>query len=439
MKRRRTFITLLFLLVVYFAGAQTNEERTKQLFDWMMVGQGDSIYARMNETVRLQVTPEILGSAFKMLEQQFGKYQSHNECLASNLPDVVVYYIDICFENSFLRFLTAFDADGLANTIRFVPLPGTSSVASELLDTDKVEEKEIQITSGEYTLPGILTVPKETDNPPVVILVHGSGPNDRDESVGPNAPFRDLAWGLAAQGVATLRYDKRTFVYRDPAVAADYDTETVDDALAAIELLRKYPEIDAARIYVIGHSLGALLAPRIAQRSGETLAGIVLIAAPARSMEDLLLEQVAYLSSLTNATKESKEQMEVLRKQAENAKKIGTDAFDDSIGLPLDVPASYWVFANGYRPVETACSLSLPILVLQGERDYQVTMEDFSLWKQGLSGQANVLFKSYPKLNHLLQEGEGKSTPVEYQKENGVPAYVIDDLVDWIQKKEVGN
>ena len=117
---------------------------------------------------------------------------------------------------------------------------------------------------------------------------------------------------------------------------------------------------------------------------------------------------------------------------ADNIKKLGTPDFDDKLPLLLNVPRPYWEFANAYKPVEVASKLTLPMLILQGERDYQVTMQDFGLWRFGLLRNKNAFFKSYPKLNHMLQEGSGKATPFEYNQASPVVGYVMDDIVSFI-------
>ncbi|NDV65961.1 alpha/beta fold hydrolase [Bacteroides sp. 224] len=430
----RVIVSLTILFSCLFANAQANEERAKQLLDFCMVGQGDSVYVRLNDNVRSNLTPAVFNQIFLGLEQQVGKYQSHSEWKTELVNNMKIYYTDLQFENLALRFLTAFDDDGLANTIRFMPVPAKPTAKAELLNTEEIEEKEIEIISGQLKLPGILSLPKGVTRPPVAILVHGSGPNDRDETIGPNKPFRDLAYGLAKQGIAVVRYDKRTYVYKDVELASDFDKETVDDALAIIEMMKNEPLIDSNRIYIVGHSQGALLAPRIAERSRNALAGIILIAGPARSMEDLMVEQTIYLSSLAPSTPETEKQVEAIKQQAINVKKIGREPFDEKNGLILEVPISYWKFANEYRPVEVAKKLKLPMLIVQGERDYQVTMEDFNLWKAGLAKAKYVSFKSYSKLNHLLQEGIGKSTPTEYNVQTPVAEYLISDIANWIKE-----
>ncbi len=145
---------------------------------------------------------------------------------------------------------------------------------------------------------GHSSLPKGEGPFPAIVLVHGSGPNDRDETIGPCKPFRDLAQGLSSQGIAVLRYEKRTKAH--PAALAllpggiTVKEETVDDAAAAVGLLAAHEKIDPKRIFVLGHSLGGSLLPRIAAVRGD-IAGLVSLAGSTRPLEDLLLEQVRYL------------------------------------------------------------------------------------------------------------------------------------------------
>jgi dipeptidyl aminopeptidase/acylaminoacyl peptidase len=120
-------------------------------------------------------------------------------------------------------------------------------------------ESSFELISGKYKLPAVLTLPKAGKKVPVVILVHGSGPNDRDESIGPNKPFRELAHELALRGVAVVRYDKRTLVYpsswESVAGKGTFMDETVEDALAAIDWVRGHASVDSTKVYILGHSL----------------------------------------------------------------------------------------------------------------------------------------------------------------------------------------
>lgn len=441
----RWAICMLLLGNVYGVFAQdTDRTRAQHIYELFVAGQGDSIYTALNKELQESLSPALFNDTFSQTEKMFGKLKSQGDWKTDSVQGITIYYSDMEFERYHLRFLLSFDADGRLNTIRMVPAPPESAAPTVAYDKTKMSEREITVGAEGYKLPGTLTLPKPAVGSgarkvPCVILVHGSGPNDRDETIGPNKPFRYLAWGLAERGIAVVRYEKRTKAYGAAFVPAgresDYDTEVVDDAVAIVEQVKALPEIAADSIYVLGHSLGGTLAPRIAERSNE-LAGIILLAGLARPLEDALEEQFNYISSLTESSANTEAQLAELKQQIANVKKLGTDRFDDKIPLPLGQPRSYWLFANNYKPVAVAAKLKLPIFVLQGERDYQVTMEDFGLWRSGLLKSKNAYFKSYPKLNHLLQEGSGKSTPFEYNHASPVPAYVMNDIASFVREKK---
>lgn len=307
---------------------------------------------------------------------------------------------------------------------------------ADYVDQSSFTEREVTIESGEWSLPGILAMPQGEGPFPAVVLVHGSGPNDRDETIGVNKPFRDLAWGLASNGIAVLRYDKRSFVYGRASVE-DITTftvqdEVIDDALAAVNLLQGTEGINPQSVFVIGHSLGAMLAPRIAQQAPD-LAGIVLLAAPGRSLIDVSLEQFDYLGTLPeNQVEEAQAVLEAYREELNAAAQI--DESTDLNAVFFGAPTSYWLDLQNYSQVQVAQGLSLPMLILQGARDYQVTMEDFAGWREALEDAPNVTFRSYPALNHLFLAGEGPSVPAEYNQPGHVPGEVINDLVNWIRE-----
>ena len=426
---------LLGHVVAVFA-QDANMDRAKHVYELFVANQGDSIHALLTEELQEKLSPEVFKDMFKQSEKQFGQLQSKGEWQKESAQGITLYHSDLKFERYSLRFLLSFDANGKMNTIRLMPVPAASTARPVVYNKEKMLERDVTVGADGFKLPGTLTLPVGKRKVPVVIFVHGSGPQDRDETVGPNKPFRDLAWGLAERGIATLRYEKRTKAYGAACVPEgreiDYDTESVDDAVAIAAWAKTLPEVDSDSIYVLGHSLGATLAPRIAEQA-DGLAGIILVAALARPFEDAIVEQVTYISSLKDSSDSAKKQIAEIKKQADNTKKLGTSEFDDKIPLLLDIPRSYWEFANAYKPVEVAVKLTLPMLILQGERDYQVTMEDFGLWRFGLLRNKNAFFKSYPKLNHILQEGSGKATPFEYERESPVVGYVMDDIASFIR------
>ncbi|HNX95943.1 MAG TPA: alpha/beta fold hydrolase [Holophaga sp.] len=264
-------------------------------------------------------------------------------------------------------------------------------------------ERDIQIGHAPWQLASTLTLPAGKGPFPALVLVHGSGPQDRDERIGACTPFRDLAWGLAQKGVAVLRYEKRTYAHHQACAALDKLTvqeETVSDAASALASLRSVPEpeVDSHRIFVLGHSLGGYLLPRIAQAAPEG-AGFIALAGSARPMEDLVLEQLRR----QNAPGET-----IAACEAEVAKIKALDAQRPTVGFLLFAPASYWLDLKGYEPAQEAKRVHKPMMLLQGEADCQVTLEDFRIWQQALSTRKDVEFHRFPGLNSLFMRVTGK-------------------------------
>jgi fermentation-respiration switch protein FrsA (DUF1100 family) len=296
-------------------------------------------------------------------------------------------------------------------------------------------EREVQVVSGSVSLPGTLSMPAGGGPFPGIVLLHGSGPQDRDETIGGFRPFQDLAQGLASHGIAVLRYDKRTKVYQKELAGTNDLTirqEVIDDALAAIKLLRETPGVDRGRVFLAGHSLGGILAPRIGVLDG-SVAGVVLLAAPSRPMSDVIGDQARSL--LEPGAPEAQRLMAPgILKEANALADLYAGRPGPPSGLILGASASYWLDLKSQLPLDAARSLGKPILVLQGERDYQVSMADFYGWKKELGGRQGVVLKSYPALNHLFSPGEGRSSPAEYEKPGHVAAEVVDDIAAFVKK-----
>ena len=312
----------------------------------------------------------------------------------------------------------------------------------EYVNESVFHEVDVTVGEGKWALPGTLTIPDGPGPFKGVVLVHGSGPNDRDETVGMNKPFRDLAWGLASQGVAVLRYEKRTFKHSKeftPDLVAEMTVkeEVIDDALLGIQLMRENDSVDPKKVFLLGHSLGATVAPRIGLKD-PNLAGLIIMAGITRSLENIILDQFTYLYSLSdNITAQQENDLEDLRKKVA---KLNDPEMIDNItaqDMPLGISVAYWRDLHDNTPLDAVEKITMPILILQGERDYQVLKtKDFEEgWKKALSNRKNVSFKLFPRLNHLFIAGEGKSTPQEYNIEGHVDKDVIEVIVQWMGKQ----
>jgi len=295
-------------------------------------------------------------------------------------------------------------------------------------------EREIIVGAGEWKLPGTLTVPISKAPASAVVLVHGPGPNDRDETIYSNRMFKDIAEGLASRGIVVLRYDKRTKVYGEKMSEGSFtlQQETVDDACSALALARQQPEVNPKRVYVLGHSLGGYAIPRIAARDSK-LAGAVFLAANARPIEDVVLDQNERMLTQQRADPASQRRLEQLRAEVAKVKALAPAKNNPPVILGL--PIAYLLDLKGYDPGAEAKRIPIPMLFLQGERDAQISLKDFDIWKSALSGRKNVTFDLFPTLNHLFISGEGSPTPAEYRIPGNVPAEVIDEIAKWISKQ----
>jgi hypothetical protein len=283
---------------------------------------------------------------------------------------------------------------------------------------------------------GKLTMPKRRAGKPLpaIVLVHGSGPNDEDETLGPNRPFRDLAGGLACRGIAVLRYPKRTFAYADKlhnAAGITVREEVLDDALAAIDFLRRQSGFDKSRVYLLGHSMGGTLAPHIAREDGR-LAGVILMAGTPRPPFDLVLDQLEYIASLPGPEQEeNKRLLEETRSVIAKARAGSAPAGAKLLGAPL----SYWEELGRYasESLKILPELKCRVLVIGGGRDYQITRADYQLYEKALKDRPNATLRWYEDMNHLFFRGKGKATPQEYAKPGNVDEQVIKDLAEWIK------
>ncbi len=296
--------------------------------------------------------------------------------------------------------------------------------------------RQIPVGVGSPPLTGTLTLPAGKGPFPAVVLVSGSGPNDQNETVGPNHPFLDIALGLAARGIATLRYDKRT---RDYPHSVDPRTftltqEYVPDALAAIRLLQHDPVIDPRRIFVLGHSQGGTYAPLIA-RDAPQVAGVILLAAATESDGAALLRQVRYLATLPGAVGSSaKAELPEIASQAAQIDNPAVLQHDNPATILLGgVGPAYYLSGFRYNEVATARAIPQPLLILQGDRDYQVTVaNDLDVWLKGLKGRTGLTVVQFPQADHLFLDGTGPPTPLDYATASHVDPKVIATIASWI-------
>jgi uncharacterized protein len=306
----------------------------------------------------------------------------------------------------------------------------------------RFDERQVVVGKGtDWELPGTLSAPKSSKSVPAVVLVHGSGPQDRDLTFGPNKAYRDLAWGLASRGIAVLRYDKRTKVHAQRMLKLKkkltHVEEYVNDTLAAVKLLVSMKTFHP--IYVVGHSDGGYTVPLIVKLAGGKVAGGVLLAAPSRQLFENYLEQIVFMAKMRKVSDQPsvKAHLARLKKAIQKAKDPNLSAATPNRELPMGASAQYWLARRAYKHKEIARAFKGPLLVLNGKRDYQVTATDFNGWKTALRGKGNAFFRMYPKLNHFLIKGEGSPNPKEYYHSAHMDVRVIEDIAHFVLKQQL--
>ena len=390
---------------------------------WLMSAEMDAALVRMGgiggmaKSLASLGTIEKIGSAF---ESEVQGYQTFNiPCVFSAMSLNLILVVQ---DGAIAGLSTGTYNEG--------PEKETSS---DVYDAVKLA---LPVPSLNGELPGILTVPKGDGPFPVVILLQGSGSSDKDESVGSLKPFRDIAEGLAEQGVAVYRFDKRTYVY-GMKMALDkqitLEGEYIEDAVNAVQLLAEQEKIDPARIWVLGHSLGGNAIPAVAgalEDAPVKACGFIMMAASPRPLDVLIREQYEFLYSLMpEITDEQQAEKDRMFAELDKLRDIDSLSEDDTVDGTY---SAYWKWLAAYDITGEAEKITRPVLLLQGEEDYQVTMTDFSLWQEALRGKDNWRFISYPGLTHTFVPGQKTEGAAVYTRGGKVDPDVIRDIASFV-------
>lgn len=387
-----------------------------------------------DETVWEALGPEELAELWGRLVARSGDYLAVQGFTESDAQFDKLLLVEALFQTFIVEFRIGFDVQGRITRLVFRPTRSTDGFrVPEYADADSFTESAVVVgEGGEWPLPGTLTLPLGSGPFPVVVLAGDSGPADRDGTVGLTKPFRDLAWGLASQGIAVLRYESRTRQYSGIERSASFTLadEMVDDVLAALELLERIGRLDHVRVFVLGHGLGGYSIPRIATLT-QDVAGYIVLAGGARPIPDLIVERLEYVAGLDGEFT-GDERVLINATSAEVAAIEALGSGDGSSGLLLGAGPAYWLDLAGYEPALEALEISAPMLIVQGGSDYRVTVQDYGLWRSALAYRPDVQFKRYPGLNHFFVAIDGISTPDDLLTPANVSQQVIDDIVAWV-------
>jgi uncharacterized protein len=411
------------------------------VLDLAQAGRFAEIHELFAPPLRAMVPPEALQAAWAAEISRRGPVTSVGTPVSEPVaPGVVVVRIPVTFERGELTLVVSVTDDGWLAGLQLAPASAAGPAGPweppPYADQGKFDEQDVTVGSGPLAVPATLSVPRQGGPLPAVVLLSGSGPHDRDETIGPNKPLKDLAWGLASRGVAVVRFEKVTYAHGKEVVqdrGFTVSDEYLPQAVAAIHLLQEHPAVDAGRVFVAGHSLGGTVAPRVAAAE-PSVAGLVILAGGTQPMPWAAVRQVRYIASLDPATAAASEPViEAMSRQAKTVDSPDLSPSTPDSELPFGVPAPYWLDLRGYDPAAAAAALGKPVLIVQGGRDYQVTIaDDLAGWKASLDGRPEVTIRVYDADNHLLVPGSGPSAPAEYETAQHMDPAVVADIADWL-------
>lgn len=417
------------------APSGTCSTQAEAFYDGLAKGDPTDAMSNFDRAMRARLNARALIGIW----QDLGKIQSRSRAheAPNNDPGKIAFRLR--FESSdFIATLSCgpdgkFDDFELVPLLRPLPPPDASSA---------FRETRVELGEPATSLTATLVMPAGQGPFPGVVLVGGAGIHDGDETFGFIKPLRDVAHGLAAHGIASLRYDKPGFDHPLAFIAKPYtiDDEYTEPALEAVAFLLATPRIDSRRVFVLGHSQGGEMAPRIALRD-KSIAGLILLAAPAHTLSQYFERVRQSTDRLVRLYPQYATQIRQNAATTEATRKWLAQADPkhlEALG-PDGAPASYWLGLRDYKAevLTVAKALSQPMLILQGGRDDSVSpKEDFGAWKRALAGNSRITFKEYPTLSHLMTFVNDPPSAADYEKPVHVAPEVIDDIARWIKTQQ---
>ncbi|SIQ86501.1 hypothetical protein SAMN05880574_12933 [Chryseobacterium sp. RU37D] len=393
-----------------------NDKNGKEFINLSLVKKEyNSAYSYFDKEVQTQITLPVLQQTIELIEEQLGQFKKIIEI--NHQKSTFFFYSE--FEKAKLDIQITFNNENKIVGFYFIP------------HKDFENNNSLNIKSDSLELKGTFLQSIENDQKKLVIFVHGSGPQDRNETIGENKPFKDIAEYLYNNGISSYRYDKRTYSY--PELFTDKSTveeETINDVVNVTNYFKSNEKFKDYQIIILGHSLGAYLIPQIAKKI--KISKYIFLAGNSRPLQDLIIEQFEYINKI-EPSKISAQEVKNIKRQVDflNSNKFNLNT--KKTELPLGLSAYYWKYLLDYKPLEDIKSIQVPMLFMQGGKDYQVTQIDFNLWKKKFKNNKKIIFKFYPTLNHLFIENTEKiPSPKDYEKKGNINENVLKDLKDFI-------
>lgn len=376
-------------------------------------------YALFDSSISSQIPLSELKLLPEQIQKQLGEFKKIIEI--NNENSTYYYYSE--FEKSKIDIQISFNENNKIIGFFFIP--------HKKFENTNEENNSLNIKSNNIEIKGVFLHPLQNDQKKIVVFLHGSGPQDRDETIGENKPFKDIAEYLFDNGITSYRFDKKTLT--NPETFDDNSTaeeEVISDAVNVINFFSEnYKNYE---IILLGHSLGGYLLPKILENK-LNVSKLIFLAANARPLQELIMDQFVYLNKI-NPSSVSNEAVQSIKKQVGflNSKKFNSNS--NKSDLLFNLSANYWKYLINYNPLPLLKTIKIPMFFAQGGKDYQVTEKDFNLWKNQLINNKLAIFKYYPSLNHIFIKGNDIPSPKDYEKKGSIDEELLKDLKHFITK-----
>jgi uncharacterized protein len=429
---------LLLISLLFFNALQAQQEfrfspkeKSKEAIYLFRNGKFEALYNKLSPEMKRYLDVEKLQGFWDGLEMRNGSVKEVEEATLTYKDSFAIVLTPIHFEKRKLGIKLVYNQDAEIAGL-YIDAPSPQYRPAAYVDASRFYEYKKVLPDPKFPADAVLSIPAKGNNFPLVIIVGGSGTTDKDLTMGPNRIYKDLAWGLSNQGVAVLRYDKRTLTH-GAAMAAQKEIgvkeEYLDDLQLALKLAKSQEGIDTSKIFVLGHSEGGYLIPYF-EKNLKGIAGYISLAGSYSNMADLICVQLKYLQAHTTKN-EAGLYVDVIKKAEFARDHLKENSPKDS--MPLGLSPKYLCQLNEISPAKLISYISnKPLLFLQGGRDYQVPPSELEKWKAALSQNRKAEFIVFPSLNHLALSGEGESLPAEYQSPGNVPEEVIDRILRFV-------
>ncbi len=442
-------LTLLLLSFLFFCN-QTYAQRdlviarSNKVFEWFQQEKFDSVYSLFDAEMKRKLDVSKIEGVWEQFVMMYGNVTGSDELRVEEVKSHFVTKRSVKLEKGKITLSVNFDS--LAQIAGLFISPGEIPYTpADYVNAELFTELRIEYGVKGFKNSGRLSIPKSKTPMPVVIIVPGSGGIDKDCSIGPNKIYKDLAWGLASKGIAAFRYDKKTHQYLNKLIDNDslgkepftVENEYLQDLEEIIIAITARKEINPNQIYMLGHSQGGYLIPFFNKRF-KNIAGFISMAGTLREIPSLAIEQIEYINGSQKLASKDSLAMADLRGKMQNSTRAHINSVTSNAQVMGPYTVDYWKYLSSYHPEELALKINKPLYVLQGERDYQVKMIDFDIWKKTMQNKKQVSFKSYPSLNHLFIEGKGLSMPKEYTQAGNMSEEVLNDIVNWLKVQAEG-